>query len=196
MCHVPRSNECEGPHGKRIAAGNAATHPRLRRKTQKQIQSGTADIPKFFHVTAPGTRVGMRSGYTGIAVEAGQRIFQPTGEAHGAKHEGALGIVDMTENLSPAPLPRGITRERLFFRDTFQKGRRRDELLIEGPADVGSYDLIDVSEKVFRRFRAIRHRHHCHVHLRSPSLPAAIGPERLKFLLSKPCWRYDQPTKT
>lgn len=72
---VPGCNIGEGADGKRIAAGDAATGPRVVRKTLNKTQGRRANGAELLNMATPRSRVGVCCEYCFVLIKARQRAF-------------------------------------------------------------------------------------------------------------------------
>ncbi len=159
---VPGRNVCESTDGKRIAAGDAATRPRLGREILKERRCRRADGPELFDVGSPGPRIGVRRSYRDVLIEAGQRTVEPARKPERAKYEHAFTIAQMAHDLPDAPLLGGIPIQRLFVRDFVETSECLSRLRFEDVTDIARLDLIDVREIVLRGLGSIGSGRHGH----------------------------------
>src|SRR5688572_8541247 len=107
-------------------------------------------------MSCPRNLVGRCCRYCDVLVEARERTWEPASEPHRAEYEKALGVVDVREYFTNAPLGRGISVERALFRHSRRVVERYVQLLLEYGDDVLLPDPVDVAEVIRCGFVSFR----------------------------------------
>ena len=126
VCNVAGSEVGQGPHGKRVPAGDPASHPGFGRQITEEGQSRQADFAELLDVTSPRDLFGHGAGHRDVLVETRERAVEPPGKI-GNHTFRATGIATCSNNGGKLDVAQQKAAHE-SSRTTGLHDRRRDEV--------------------------------------------------------------------